>query len=118
MTGEARAEACAARARGASLTKPAFLKRAVNLEPPSARQEISAPWEINPYKFVSPIYWKSARFCPDRAEGRTRRALAAGIRRSTCSAAEATYAERCDDQPAADPACCFECPVDPAPAEQ
>ena len=47
-----------------------------------------------------------------------RRALAAGIRRSTCSAAEATYVQRCDDQPAADPACCFDCPVDPAPAEQ
>ena len=47
-----------------------------------------------------------------------RRALAAGIRRSTCSAAEATYAARCDDQPAADPACCFDCSVDPAPAEQ
>ena len=30
--------------------------RAVNLEPPSRRQEISGPWEINPYKFVSPIY--------------------------------------------------------------
>ena len=29
---------------------------AVNLEPPSRRQEISGPWEINPYKFVSPIY--------------------------------------------------------------
>ena len=26
--------------------------------------------------------------------------------------------QRCDDQPAADPACCFDCPVDPAPAEQ
>ena len=47
-----------------------------------------------------------------------RRALAAGIRRSTCSAAEATYVQRCDDQPAADPARCFDCPVDPAPAEQ
>ena len=29
---------------------------AVNLEPPSRRQEISGAWEINPYKFVSPIY--------------------------------------------------------------
>ena len=47
-----------------------------------------------------------------------RRALAAGIRRSTCSAAEATYVQRCDDQPAADPSCCFDCTVDPAPAEQ
>ena len=26
--------------------------------------------------------------------------------------------ERCDDQPAPDPACCFDCPADPAPAEQ
>ena len=26
----------------------------------------------HPYKFVSPIYWKSARFCPDRAERRSR----------------------------------------------
>ena len=24
----------------------------------------------------------------------------------------------CDDQPAPDPACCFDCPADPAPAEQ
>ena len=47
-----------------------------------------------------------------------RRALAAGIRQSTCSAAEAAYAERCDDQPAANPARCFDCPVDPAPAER
>ena len=31
---------------------------------------------------------------------------------------EAAYVERCDDQPAPDPACCFDCPVDPAPAEQ
>ena len=37
---------------------------------------------------------------------------------STCSAAEAAYVERCDDQPAPDPACCFDSPVDPAPAEQ
>ena len=40
------------------------------------------------------------------------RALAAGIRRSTCSGAEAAYVERCDDQPAPDPACSFDCPVD------
>ena len=46
-----------------------------------------------------------------------RRALAAGIRRSTCSAAEAVYFERRDDQPAPDPARCFDCPVDPAPAK-
>ena len=54
----------------------------------------------------------------NRAGLPARRALAAGIRRSTCSAAEATYVQRCDDQPAADPACCLDCPVDPAPAEQ
>ena len=48
-----------------------------------------------------------------------RRALAAGIRRSTCSGAEAAYVVRgCDDQPAPDPARCFDCPADPAPAEQ
>ena len=47
-----------------------------------------------------------------------RRALAAGIRRSTCSAAEAVYLERRDDQLAPDPARCFDCPVDPAPAAQ
>ena len=47
-------------------------RAAVNLEPLSARQEISEARELNPYKFVSPIYWKSARFCPDRAEGRSR----------------------------------------------
>ena len=29
---------------------------ALNLEPPTGRQEISGHWEINPYKFVSPIY--------------------------------------------------------------
>ena len=47
-----------------------------------------------------------------------RRALAAGIRRSTCSAAEAAYLEPRDDQLAPDPARCFDCPVDPAPAAQ
>ena len=48
-----------------------------------------------------------------------RRALAAGIRRSTCSGAEAAYVEcGCDDQPAPDLARCFDCPADPAPAEQ
>ena len=43
---------------------------------------------------------------------------AAGIRRSTCSAAEAVYLEPRDDQLAPDPARCFDCPVDPAPAAQ
>ena len=42
----------------------------------------------------------------------------AGIRRSTCSAAEAVYLEPRDDQLAPDPARCFDCPVDPAPAAQ
>ena len=37
---------------------------AVNLEPPTGRQEISGHWEINPYKFVSPIYWKRRDFAP------------------------------------------------------
>jgi hypothetical protein len=46
-----------------------------------------------------------------------RRALAAGIRRSTCTAAEARFAER-TDWLGPDPARCFDCPVDPAPAEQ
>ena len=36
----------------------------------------------------------------------------------TCSAAEAVYLERRDDQLAPDPARCFDCPVDPAPAAQ
>eukprot|EP00964_Phaeocystis_antarctica_P046838 scaffold27074_cov34-Phaeocystis_antarctica.AAC.1 len=35
----------------------------------------------------------------------------------TCSAAEAVYLEP-RDQPAPDPARCFDCPVDPAPAAQ
>ena len=39
-------------------------------------------------------------------------------RRSTCSAAEAVYLEPRDDQLAPDPARCFDCPVDPAPAAQ
>ena len=47
-----------------------------------------------------------------------RRALPAGIRRSTCSAAEAVYYLEPRDQPAPDPARCFDCPVDPAPAAQ
>ena len=42
-----------------------------------------------------------------------RRALAAGIRRSTCTSAEAATAERRDPL-AADPARCFDCPIDPA----
>ena len=36
---------------------------------------------------------------------------------STCTAAEARFAER-TDWLGPDPARCFDCPVDPAPAEQ
>ena len=39
------------------------------------------------------------------------------VRRSTCTAAEARFAER-TDWLGPDPARCFDCPVDPAPAEQ
>jgi hypothetical protein len=42
------------------------------------------------------------------------RSLAAGIRRSTCTAAEARFAER-TDWLGPDGARCFDCPVDPAP---
>ena len=79
-----------------------------------------------PYRLLDKASWATQRGVPpqaplgDRLLGpqRAGRALAAGIRRSTCSAAEATYVQRCDDQPAANPACCFDCPVDPASAEQ
>ena len=48
-------------------------------------------------------YWKPLlpRFC---------------LRRSTCTAAEARFAER-TDWLGPDPARCFDCPVDPAPAD-
>ena len=74
-----------------------------------------------PYRLLDEASWATQGCAPllrSAIAFSARRALAAGIRRSTCSAAEAAYAERCDDQPAADPARCFDCPVDPAPAEQ
>ena len=74
-----------------------------------------------PYRLLDEASWATQGCAPllrSAIAFSARRALAAGIRRSTCSAAEATYVQRCDDQPAADPACCFDCPVDPAPAEQ
>ena len=76
---------------------------------------------IRPYRLLDEASWATQGCAPllrSAIAFSARRAHAAGIRRSTCSAAEATYAARCDDQPAADPACCFDCPVDPAPAEQ
>ena len=74
-----------------------------------------------PYRLLDEASWATQGCAPllrSAIAFSARRALAAGIRRSNCSAAEATYVQRCDDQPAADPACCFDCPVDPAPAEQ
>ena len=76
-----------------------------------------------PYRLLDEARWATQGCAPllrSAIAFSARRALAAGIRRSTCSAAEATYGyvQRGDDQPAADPACCFDCPVDPAPAEQ
>jgi len=74
-----------------------------------------------PYRLLDEASWATQGCAPllrSAIAFSARRVLAAGIRRSTCSAAEATYVQRCDDQPAADPACCLDCPVDPAPAEQ
>ena len=78
----------------------------------------SQGWFSSPLKCMS---WATQGCAPLFRSAITfsaRRALAAGIRRSTCSAAEAVYFERRDDQPAPDPARCFDCPVDPAPAAQ
>ena len=75
-----------------------------------------------PYRLLDEASWATQGCAPLLRSAITfsaRRALAAGIRRSTCSGAEAAYAVRgCDDQPAPDPARCFDCPADPAPAEQ
>ena len=76
-----------------------------------------------PYRLLDEASWATQGCAPLLRSAITfsaRRALAAGIRRSTCSCAEAAYCtvERCDDQPAPDPARCFDCPADPAPAEQ
>ena len=74
-----------------------------------------------PYRLLDEASWATQGCAPLFRSAITfsaRRALAAGIRRSTCSAAEAAYFERHDDQPAPDPARCFDCPVDPIPAAQ
>jgi len=74
-----------------------------------------------PYRLLDEASWATQGCAPLLRSAITfsaRRALAAGIRRSACSGAEAAYVARCDDQPAPDPACCFDCPVGPAPAEQ
>ena len=74
-----------------------------------------------PYRLLDEASWATQGCAPLLRSAITfsaRRALAAGIRRSTCSGAEAAYVVRgCDDQPAPDPARCFDCPADPAPAE-
>jgi hypothetical protein len=76
-----------------------------------------------PYRLLDEVSWATQGCAPLLRSAITfsaRRALAAGIRRSTCSGAEAAYVERCDDQPAPDPAtrraASFDCPADPAPA--
>ena len=74
-----------------------------------------------PYRLLDEASWATQGCAPLFRSAITfsaRRALAAGIRRSTCSAAEAVYLEPRDDQLAPDPARCFDCPVDPAPAAQ
>ena len=61
-----------------------------------------------PYRLLDEASWATQGCAPLLRSAITfsaRRALAAGIRRSTCSGAEAAYVERCDDQPAPDPAC-------------
>ena len=57
-----------------------------------------------PYRLLDEASWATQGCAPllrSAIAFSARRALAAGIRRSTCSAAEATYVQRCDDQPAA-----------------
>ena len=75
-----------------------------------------------PYRLLDEASWATQGYAPLLRSASTlsaRRALPASIGRApACSGAEAAYVERCDDQPAPDPACCFDCPVDPAPAEQ
>ena len=56
-----------------------------------------------PYRLLDEASWATQGCAPLFRSAITfsaRRALAAGIRRSTCSAAEAVYFERRDDQPA------------------
>ena len=53
-----------------------------------------------PYRLLDEASWATQGCAPllrSAIAFSARRALAAGIRRSTCSAAEAAYAERCDD---------------------
>ena len=73
-----------------------------------------------PYRLLDDASWATQGCAPLFRSAITfaaRRALAAGIRRSTCTSAEAATAERRDPL-AADPARCFDCPIDPAPAGQ
>ena len=59
-----------------------------------------------PYRLLDEASWATQGCAPLLRSAITfsaRRALAAGIRQSTCSGAEAAYAQRCDDQPAHDP---------------
>ena len=56
-----------------------------------------------PYRMLDEASWATQGCAPLLRSAITfsaRRALAAGIRRSTCSGAEAAYVQRCDDQPA------------------
>ena len=74
---------------------------------PSARMAGAVPY-LDTYRLLDEASWATQGCAPllrSAIAFSARRALAAGIRRSTCSAAEATYVQRCDDQPAADPAC-------------
>ena len=74
-----------------------------------------------PYRLLDEASWATQGCAPLFRSAITfsaLRALAAGIRRSTCSAAEAVYLEPRDVQLAPDPARCFDCPVDPIPAVQ
>ena len=73
-----------------------------------------------PYRLLDDASWATQGCAPLFRSAITfaaRRALAAGIRRSTCTSAEAATAERRDPL-AADAARCFDCPIDPAPAGQ
>ena len=74
-----------------------------------------------PYRLPDDASWATQGCAPLFRSALTfaaRRALATGIRLSTCTAAEAATAERRDPLAAADPAGGFDGPVDPAPAGQ
>ena len=69
-----------------------------SLTAPSARMAGAVP-----YRLLDEASWATQGCAPLLRSAITfsaRRALAAGIRRSTCSDAEAAYVQRCDDQPA------------------